>query len=214
MKDALSSSTVWVRRLREPSVVLGTILAAAWLAPLVSGWSMVLQSVLGIGAVLLICRSWLRDRVAPAELGFRVDNLLTSSILLVVTVLPLAAVHLLVGKETFRWNRVPTYFVWALLQQFIVVAGAWRHFPRPTTSRKGLEAAALAAAFFALAHAPNTILMELCFAGELVWLMCFARFRNLFAVALAHSLAAVAVQQDLVPGCLSSLKVGLHYWWR
>jgi hypothetical protein len=217
MNDALTASTSWVRRLREPSFVFGAILAAAWLAPLVSGWSVVLQSVLGAGSVLVIIRGVVRDGVKPSQLGLRVDNLLVSSFFLLLTIVPLAALHLLVGKPGFHWSRVPTYFVWAFFQQLVIVAGAWRHFPQPTLSsttwRSGLGAAALAAGFFALAHAPNLVLMELVFGAELVWLICFTRLRNVFALALVHALAANVVRHDLVPGCLSSLKVGVRYWW-
>jgi CAAX prenyl protease-like protein len=210
------SCASWIRRLREPSLVLGAILAAAWLAPLVSGWILMLQSVLGAGALLVIIRSAMRDGVAPSELGLRVDNLFVSSLFLLITIVPLAAVHLLVGKPGFRWSRVPTYLVWAFFQQLLIVAGAWRHFLQPTLSlmtwRSGLGAAVVAAGFFALAHAPNVPLMGLVFGAELVWLIAFIRLRNVFALALVHSLAANVVRHDLVPGYLSSLKVGIRYW--
>jgi hypothetical protein len=217
MNDTLAATTGWVRRLREPSLVLGVFLAASWLAPLVSGWSLVLQSLVGIGAVLGIVRSAMRDGIALSELGLRVDNLFVSSVFLLLTVLPLAAMHILAGEPGFPWSRIPTYFGWAFFQQFVIVAGAWRHF-RPgtgstTTWGSGLPAAALAAGVFALAHAPNLVLMGLVFGAELAWLLCFTRFRNLFALALVHSMAAIVVRHDLVPGFLSSMRVGLRYWW-
>ncbi len=120
------------------------------------------------------------------------------------------------GKPGLRSIEVLIYFAWALLQQFVIVAGAWRHFRQPTGSvtgwRSDAGAATLAAGVFALAHAPNLVLMGLVFGAELVWLICFTRFRNLFALALAHTLAAIVVQQDLVPAWLSTMKVGLRYW--
>jgi hypothetical protein len=209
--------TTPLRRLREPAVVFGVFLAAAWLAPLLPAWRLALQSLLGMGALLAIIRNALRDRVALSELGLRADNLLPSSfLLLLVTVLPLAAMHLLAGRPGFRPSQVLIYFGWALFQQFVVVAGFWRYFRRPTGAMtswsSGLGAAVPAAGLFALAHAPNLVLMDLVFAAELVWLVCFTRFRNLFAIALAQSLAAIAIKHDLVPGWLSSMKVGLGYW--
>jgi len=217
MDDASATTTGWVRRLREPALVFAAFLAAAWLAPLVSGWRLLLQSVLGIGAALAIVRSAMRDGVAPSELGLRVDNLFASSfLLLLLTVLPLAPVHMLAGGPSFRPSEVLIYLGWAFFQQFVVVAGVWRHFCRRTgamtTWRSGLGAAALAAFLFALAHAPNLLLMGLVFGAEVVWLVCFTRFRNLFALALAHSLAAIVVKHDLVPRWLPSMKVGLGYW--
>jgi hypothetical protein len=209
--------TMTVRRLRAPAVVFGVFVAAAWLAPLLPAWRLVLQALLGMGALLAVIRNAMRDGVPLSELGLRADNLLASSfLLLLVTVLPLAAMHMLAGRPGFRPSEVLIYFGWALFQQFVVVAGFWRYFRRPTgtttTWRSGLGAAVPSAGLFALAHAPNLALMGLVFAAELVWLVCFTRFRNLFALALAHSLAAIAVKHDLVPGWLSSMKVGLGYW--
>jgi hypothetical protein len=217
MEDTLASTTGWGRRLREPVLVLGVFLAAAWLAPLVPDWRWAVQSVLGIGAVLAIVRSAIRDGVAFSELGLRVDNFPTSFVIfLVLTLLPLTAVRGLASDPGFGTSEVLTYFGWALFQQFIVVAGVCRHFrPRrgPTSTwRGGLGACALAAGLFALAHAPNLVLMGLVFGAELVWLVCFTRFRNLFALALAHSLAAIVVKHHLVPGWLPTMKVGLRYW--
>jgi hypothetical protein len=51
------------------------------------------------------------------------------------------------------------------------------------------------------------------FGAELVWLFCFTRFSNLFALALAHSVAAIVVKHDLVPTWLPSMKVGLGLLW-
>ncbi len=217
MDDASATPTGWVRRLREPALVFAVFLAAAWLPPLVPEWRLALQAVLGIGALLAIIRSAIRDGVAFSDLGLRVDNLLASSfLLLLVTVLPLAAMHELTGKPGLRSSEVLIYFPWAFFQQFIVVAGFWRYFwqpARPTIWKSAFGAAALTSALFALAHSPNLLLMGLVFVAELVWLVCFTRFRNLFALAVAHSLAAIIVKHDLVPGWLPSMKVGLGYWW-
>lgn len=204
------------RRLREPALVFAVFLGAAWLPPLVPAWRSALQAALGIAALVAIIRSAMRDRVPLSELGLRVDNLLASTfVLLLLTVSPLGGVHMLVGKPGLRPSEVLIYFAWALFQQFVIVAGFWRYFGPPGTSttwRSGVGAAALTAGLFALAHAPNLALMRLVFGAELVWLVCFARFRNLFALALAHSVAAIVVKHDLVPGWLSSMKVGLGYW--
>ncbi len=206
------------RRLREPALVFGVFLFAAWLPMLAPEWRLALQAALGIGALLAIIRSAMRDGVALSELGLRVDNLFASSLVfLLVTGLPLAAVHRLAGKPGLRSSGVLIYFAWALFQQFVVVAGFWRYFRPPagpsTSWRNDLGGAAITASLFALAHAPNLGLMGLVLGAELVWLACFSRFRNLFALALAHSVAAIVVKHDLVPGWLPSMKVGLGYWW-
>jgi hypothetical protein len=204
--------------LREPALVFGVFLAAAWLPPLTPEWRLALQAVLGIGALLAVIRNVIRDGVTPSDLGLRVDNLPASSVLiLLLTVLALAPVHMVAGKPGLRPSEVLIYLPWAFFQQLVVVAGFWRYFWRPagaaTTWGRAVGAAALAAGLFALAHSPNVALMGLVFAAELVWLVCFSRFRNLFALALAHSVAAIVVKHDLVPGWLPTMKVGLGYWW-
>jgi hypothetical protein len=194
--------TKWGRRLREPALILGAVLAAAWLAPLAGDWRWALQLGIGIAVVLAVFRSATMDGVALAELGVRVDNFPSASVAFLALTLCL--------------GEVAVYLGWALLQQFGVVAGFWRHLRPgngPWRSWGGeLGAATLAAGLFALAHAPNVRLMGLVFGAELVWLACFTRFRNLFALALAHSLAAIVVKHELVPHWLSSMKVGLGYW--
>jgi hypothetical protein len=209
--------TKWGRRLREPALILGAVLAAAWLAPLAGDWRWALQLGLGIAVVLAVFRSATMDGVALAELGVRVDNFPSASVaFLALTLLPLMAMWELARGAHLRLGEVAVYLGWALLQQFGVVAGFWRHLRPgngPWRSWGGeLGAATLAAGLFALAHAPNVRLMGLVFGAELVWLACFTRFRNLFALALAHSLAAIVVKHELVPHWLSSMKVGLGYW--
>jgi hypothetical protein len=198
-------------------LVLALFLAAAWLAPLAPEARLALQSLLGIAALVVIMRSAVHDRVPLSELGLRVDNVVGSTaFFLAVTLLPLSAVWWLTGAHRFRSRDVLAYVAWALFQQFVVVAGVWRHFRpqtgRPSTWRSDVGPAALAAGLFAAAHAPNLKLIAIVFGAELVWLIGFTRFRNLFALALAHAVAAVVVKNSLLPGWLHSMKVGLGYW--
>jgi hypothetical protein len=203
-------------RLREAALVFGLFLAATWLAPLVPGARRPLQAAIGLIALVILVRAVRRDGVAPSELGLRVDNLLGAALFF----LALDAVLLLsvigrAGLRAIRPEEVLIYGAWALFQQFVVAAAFWRVF-RPAAGRASIAkeagASALAAALFAAAHAPNLPLMGLVFAAELVWLLGFTRFRNLFALALAHALAALVVKHALVGAWLPSMKVGLGYW--
>jgi hypothetical protein len=158
----------------------------------------------GAGAVLALSRSIARSGESPRDLGLRLDNLLpaTAAFLGVTALLALPAIAAessisIAPSEIFR------YFLWALFQQFLVVAGFWRNF-------RGN--AVLSALVFALAHAPNLPLMALVLAAETVWLLLFARFRNLASLALAHAGAALVVSHALVPEWIPSLRVGLGYW--
>jgi hypothetical protein len=203
-------------RLREAALVFGLFLAATWLAPLVPGARRAVQAALGLAALVVLVRGVRRDGVAPSALGLRVDNLLGATLFfLALDAVPVASILGFAGLRDIGAGEVPAYWAWALFQQFVVTAGFWRLF-RPAARRAtmGEEARAsmLAAALFAAAHAPNLPLMGLVFAAELVWLVGFARFRNLFALALAHAVAALAVKHALVGAWLPSMKVGLGYW--
>jgi CAAX prenyl protease-like protein len=203
-------------RLGEGALVFGLFLAAAWLAPLFPGARLGLQAVIGTAALLVIVAGVRRDGVAPSELGLRLDNFFgAAAVFLFLDAVALVPHAGFAGPHDVRARDVLVYCAWALFQQLVVTAGFWRHF-RPTTGRASsgdeLRASAAAAALFALAHAPNLPLMGLVFGAELVWLLAFSRFRNLFALALAHAVAALVVKHELVGTWLQTMKVGLGYW--
>jgi len=180
------------------------------------------QAFLGMAVLAVLFRGVRRDGVAASELGVRVDNLLAAVLFfLALDAVPLLSVLGRAGVEDMRRSidsqEVLTYWAWALFQQFLVTAGFWRHFRSAAgggSAGDELRAAALAATVFALAHAPNGPLMGLVFVAEVVWLLGFARFRNLFALALAHAVAALVVKDAFVGRWLPSMKVGLGYWQR
>jgi hypothetical protein len=203
-------------RSREAVLVFGLFLAATWLAPLVPAARRPAQALLGAAAFLVLVRGLRRDHVAPAALGLRVDNLLAGLLFfLAVDTVAVVSVLGLRGLGGIGAREAAIYWAWALFQQFVVAAGFWRLF-RPPDRRASIaeevRASALAAAVFSAAHAPNLPLMALVFAAELVWLLGFARFRNLLALAAAHALAALVVKHALVGAWLPSMKVGLGYW--
>jgi hypothetical protein len=188
--------------LREPALVFGAFLIAAWLLPLVPH-PVLLQSLVGAAAVLGLLWRIARKKESLAELGVRVDNLLPAiGAYLLVSAILVAPAIVLNGEIEIAAEDVFEYFFWALFQQFLVVAGFWRNF-----RRRAFETALV----FSLAHAPNVPLMALVFVVETLWLLLFRRFRNLFALALAHACAALVAGQTLVPEWLSSFRVGLHY---
>ncbi|MGH9322127.1 MAG: hypothetical protein ACRD3V_19860, partial [Vicinamibacteria bacterium] len=71
--------------LREPSIVFGIFLVAAWLLPLLPH-TVLLQSVVGAGAVVALFFRIARSGEPIAAIGVRVDNLLpASAVFLLVT---------------------------------------------------------------------------------------------------------------------------------
>jgi hypothetical protein len=187
---------------REPALVFGAFLAAAWLLPLLPQ-TVLLQSLFGVAAVLGLAFSLARRNDSLPALGIRIDNFLPAAgVFLAVTAI--AAAPLFWREEDIEIDALQLleYFFWASFQQFLVIAGFWRNL-----GKRAFPAALV----FSLAHAPNLPLMALVLAAETIWLFLFTRFRNLFALALAHALAALVAGQALVPEWLSSLRVGLHY---
>ena len=177
---------------------------------------------LGTLGLCYVLWSVLRDRVRLQWLGLRFDNLAVSaSIYGLGTGAVLAPVWLKAPQPSSLLAEIPSYWVWAAFQQFLATACFWRHVR--TLLRLPLEgvasaaseglAAVLGAAIFAIAHTPNWGLMALVFLGQSCWLFLFSRFRNLFALSLAHAGAALVVSHLLVPSWwLPSMNVGLTFW--
>ncbi len=188
--------------LREPALVFGAFLVASWILPLFPH-TVLLQSIVGVGAVLGLASRIARKKDSLAILGVRVDNVFPATVVfLLVTTVLVAPAYWMNGEIAIVLDELFGYFFWALFQQFLVVAGFWRNF-----RSRALPAALV----FSLAHAPNVPLMVLVLVAETVWLFLFSRFRNLFSLAIAHAFAGLIVGQALVPDWLSSLRVGIHY---
>lgn len=188
-----------------PSLVLGVFLGASWLVPLLPR-PVLLQGLLGAAAALFLTLRLARTDGSFAVIGLRLDNLLPSTAVFLTATALLAAPALCIGEPvSIAPDEIFRYFFWALFQQFLVVAGFWRNLR---------ENAWLTALAFSIAHAPNVPLMALVFAAETVWLLLFARFRNLASLALAHAGGALVASHALVPVYLPSLRVGLVYWTR
>lgn len=201
----------------EPALLFGALLAAALLAPLVPEWTVAIQTFLGVTAAAGLLWSAARDRVELSQLGLRWDNLLGSSVAFFVPTAILIASFPWRGERiTLTAGELSSYFLWALFQQFLVVAGFWRHFRGTLEARapmpREIMVAASTASVFAAAHAPNVALAGLVLLAETLWLVLLARFRNLASLALAHAAAALAVAHTLVPDWLPSMTVGLRYW--
>ena len=214
---------------RDTSLVFGAFIIASWVAPLASGWRVPLQAAIGTVGVGYVLWSIRRDQTSLKLIGLCFDNIVSSTLVFVpitlVAVSPLllsgANTEVVLNEGSLRLLDLGTStalgFPWAFFQQFIVIACFWRLI-RGTLApsfKLGREArvAGLAAGLFGLTHAPNVALTALVFAAEFLWLLAFARFRNLFALALAHAVAAVAVSNAVVPSSwLHSMRTGLNYW--
>ncbi|QAU22686.1 CPBP family intramembrane metalloprotease [Dyella sp. M7H15-1] len=107
--------------------------------------------------------------------------------------------------------HVLTYFGWAWLQQWLMLVVLLRRLEQITGHRPKLAILAVAL-IFALLHAPNGMLMQLCLVAELWWAWCFLRSRSVLTVGLAHATCALLVQSGLVGGLVRSLEVSARFF--
>ncbi len=133
--------------------------------------------------------------------------------LLPLALLPLAG--LLVASfgghyRTPTFGHVLTYLLWAILQQWLMLAVVLRRLEGGRLPPA--LAVLLTALAFALMHTPNGALMQLCLLAELWWAWCFRRTRALLPVAVAHTACALLVEAGLVGGLLRSLEVSARFF--
>jgi hypothetical protein len=158
--------------------------------------------------VALLYAGFLSWRERPADWRWRGPP---SSWLIAMAPLPLAVLlwqlrgHPL---HSLPLQHVATYFGWAALQQWLMLAVLLRHLdglPRLL----GILSTALV---FALLHTPNGVLMQLCFLSELLWAWQFQRQRALLPIAVAHTLCALLLEAGVVGGPLRSLEVSARFF--
>lgn len=146
----------------------------------------------GLIGLMLAGHWYFRDR--RQNLGWRLDNLRQSFSLLLPGTALLAVLILALGGVSGRfrlerWEEIPLYFLWALIQQYALQNFLLARFRTLFTHR----AAAIvgAATLFAFFHLPNFPLMALTWAGALFWCWAFGREPNLIGVSFSHGLLAV-----------------------
>ena len=91
-----------------------------------------------------------------------------------------------------------------LLQNFFL--------PRLLRLTRGPGTAALAAAaMFSLAHLPNPILTVITFFWGLAACLFFVRYRNLYTLAIAHTILGITVAMTIPGPVIRNMRVGIGY---
>jgi membrane protease YdiL (CAAX protease family) len=174
----------------------------------------VLWLVAAIGVALIVWRSF----DSWQAMGFRAANFLRS-LWIIAAALALAAVaiavaariHTLLAPGSVRAFLATycAYAVWSGVQQFLL-QGVFlfrflRLIPRPAV------AALTAAALFATAHLPNSVLMAITFISGFAACLLFLRYRNIYPLMIAHAILGITVAMT-IPGPVDhNMRVGLGY---
>ncbi|MFP5226770.1 MAG: CPBP family intramembrane glutamic endopeptidase [Acidobacteriota bacterium] len=101
------------------------------------------------------------------------------------------------------------YAVWALMQQFILQIYVLMRLLR-LGMRRAL-AIALATVLFGMAHIPNPVLVVLTVIWGAISCVLFLRYRNLYALALAHGILGMGLAVTIPNDIHRHMRVGLGY---
>jgi hypothetical protein len=101
------------------------------------------------------------------------------------------------------------YVIWAGIQQLVLQCFFLSRSLR--LLRDSTAAVALSASMFAIAHLPNPILTFVCWICGVASCLFFLRYRNLFAVSVAHAILGISIAIT-IPGPVDhNMRVGLGY---
>lgn len=101
------------------------------------------------------------------------------------------------------------YAIWACVQQFLLQDFFLLRLMRLLPTK--IAAVVAAALLFSLAHLPSTILAPITLAWGLITCLLFVRYRNLYAIAIAHAILGITVAVT-IPGSVDhNMRVGLGY---
>ena len=101
------------------------------------------------------------------------------------------------------------YFIWAIVQQFILQSYFFLRLERLLPSR---SAAVGSTVLFTLAHIPNPVLVSVCFFAG--WAACeiFRRQRNIYCLGIAHAILGLTVAVTVPNDIQRHMRVGIGYF--
>lgn len=200
----------------EFTALVAGILTIMWVVPFLPAHDLVKDVFVGALLLLLVfCR--VREDVSWRELGFRWDNFVP--VLLRLTpyfgglVLGLLSIGMAAGTLRFcvkSWSTLPVLPVWALLQQYMLLAFAHRRLC--VLLGPGQRCTWATAALFGIMHLPNPTLTLVCAFGGYVWAREYSRSPNLYAHVLTHAIGSMVLASSLPRVLLKNMVVGYRYF--
>ncbi len=159
------------------------------------------------GCTLLQRRSW--NMLGLGRRGFRQSSWL--ALIAAVLAVTAAAAHLQHGfaNHSISLWQVLGYPLWSVEQEFILNSFLFLNLEKVAGTRRAIALSALA---FSLAHLPNAFLMMLTLLAGLVFCAAFARYRNLWPLAIAHALLGTAIATSTPDSITHHMRVGLGYY--
>ena len=198
----------------EVAVITGSILLFIWVVQPLGGPGADLAFRLAI--VVLMLLSNLSHGDSRRRMGLRLDNLMASARLGLPATAIAAGVVVMLGlilaPSRPDYQRLLLnfgyYLLWGFAQQYALQAVVFLRLVDAGLTRR---APAVAAALFALVHAPNPGLMAMTFAGGWMWCSVFRRQPNLVALTASHACLAVIAEAMLPLSVTGGYRIGPRY---
>jgi membrane protease YdiL (CAAX protease family) len=189
--------------------LVGFILVFGYLwfiSPLYSKWIQILTLIPIFS--FIIYSDFIGDKSSLKDLGFRWDNWFDSfKILFIFTVVAIPVLYLIwqnyfpvnnaFYKSSSFWEKIFTYPLWALFQQYIFLAFFFRRYRKIFSPRAHL-AVFFSALTFAMIHIPNPPLVIFCFIAGIVWAYAYNKYPNLFTTAISQAVFGILCSNILL----------------
>ncbi len=170
----------------------------------------------GIAAIAILVLV-LIDRASLERLGLRLPKTFGASVVLGISfttaVFMVAMVHWAGGPVPANptWPRLHLmwqYFVWALIQEFILQSF---FFTRCEELFGSSAAVWVTATLFAAAHLPSPILTTFTLVGGLFFCEMFRRYRSIYPIGIVHGMLGLTIAMTMPDSLLHHMRVGIGY---